>query len=84
MTILEWTQENSLYSYYITVTPDMRLWINGSANANLELRVPYNTLYNVSIVATPPCGQDTVTRSTELFYCKFTCILAALSINTMP
>ena len=66
----------------------MRLWINGSARVNLELRVPYNTLYNVrgynvSIIATPPCGQDTVTRSSELFYCKFTCILAELSPATM-
>ena len=69
--LLGWIQEHSLYSYYVTVTPDMALWINGSANVNLELRVPYNTSYNISVVATPPCGQDTITRSTEIFYCKF-------------
>ena len=45
MTTLEWTQENSLFSYYVTVTPDMRLWINGSANVNLELRIPYNIIH---------------------------------------
>ena len=79
--LLEWIQEPSLY---VTVTPDMALWINGSANVNLELRVPYNTLYNVSIVATPPCGQDTATHSIELFYRKFTYWQIELSLNTMP
>ena len=71
MTILEWTQEHSLYSYYVTVTPDTTLWINGSASINLKLKVPYSTPYNVSVVAMPPCRQDTLTRFTELFYCKF-------------
>ena len=81
MTILEWTQENSLYSYYVTVTPDMELWINGSASINLKLKVPYNTSHNVSVVAMPPCTKDTVevTRFIELFYCK----LLTISYNIL-
>ena len=71
-TTLEWAQEHSLYSYYVTGTQDTALWINGSASVNLKLKVPYNTSYNISVLAIPPCRRDIVMRFIELFYGKFT------------
>ena len=63
---LEWYQNRSFYSYYVSVTPDIVMRTNGSIL--LKLKVPYNTFYNVSILATPPCGKNNVTNFTELFY----------------
>ena len=68
---LEWTQKNALHSYYISATPDLALWINGSANVNLKLKISYNTLYNVSIFAEPPCGGDNMIGFIDIFYSKF-------------
>ena len=46
----------------------------------LQFVVSYDTLYNVSILATPQCGQKIVTTSIELYYGKY---IVAL-INNKP
>ena len=62
---------NSLYSYNVIVDPQVQLQFNGSTRVQLTLS--YNTLYNVSVVATHLCGQNTNNMITfvELYYiCK--------------
>ena len=79
---LEWHhQDISHNSYYVNITPDIAMRINGSASINLKLKVPYNTLYNVSIAATPPCGQTNVTSFTELLYRESMIITVSVNYN---
>ena len=62
----EWHQNPYFSSYYVSVTPDVVMRTNG--NIFLKFTVPYNAFYNVSILATLPCGKKNVTDFTELFY----------------
>ena len=57
---LQWTNESS---YNITVSPYLPFKSSGSTS--VQLRVPYNTLYNVSALSIDPCGQDS---SFEVYY----------------
>ena len=52
---LEWTQENS---YNFSVFPSLPIIFSG--DANVQLKVPYNTVYNISLLVIPPnpCGQN--------------------------
>ena len=61
--ILHWTQV-LIASYKIIVSPQTALMFSG--NASVQLVVSYNTLYNVSVVASL-CGQ-TMSNNFELYY----------------
>ena len=63
--ILEWTQESSFYGYNFSVVPHLKLRFG---NTTLHLTVPYNTPYNISVVATHLCGENSITAFTELYY----------------
>lgn len=56
--ILEWTQEDGVY-YNVSVVPPTASVFTGSTS--LHLTVSYNTSYNVSVVATSFCGQNSAT-----------------------
>ena len=56
---LEWTEENSLYSYNVSFSPQLEVMFIG--RVRVQLKVPYNSLYNVSVAAIPPCQQSNVT-----------------------
>ena len=64
---LEWTQGNPLYTYHVNTVPQT-IPILFSGNANVTLRVSYNTLYNVSVLAEHLCGDSNITIFTQLFY----------------
>ena len=64
--VLEWTQENS-YSYNISAVPQVAMIYIG--NTSIQLTVPYNMLFNVSITALL-CGQNHVTTTVTLVYSK--------------
>ena len=63
---LEWTHENSLYSYHIHVTPQPSFIVKLN-RSSVQLKVLYNLLYNVSVVNLSPCGQR-VHSISELYY----------------
>ena len=69
---LQWTQEihqGLFVSYSISVLPVVGVMIAVMSNTRANLSVPYNTLYNVSIVA-GVCGQRNSTTYIELNYGK--------------
>ena len=71
--ILEWTQENhTSYSYNVSVTPHPVSTLI-SDRMRVELKVSYDLLYNVSVLATPHCtGQgSTVEVFTGLYYGQY-------------
>ena len=75
--ILEWTQENnSYYSYNVSVTPLDPMSTLNSERTRAQLNVSYNVRYNVIVVATPiNCGQGNdniiVTASIEVHYGEY-------------
>ena len=54
--ILEWIQERSFCSYNASVVPQVELVFTG--DTRVELTALYNTMYNVTIVASHPCGSS--------------------------
>lgn len=66
---LEWTQENPLYSYNVSVIPPAEITFTGKARA--QMKVSYNTSYNVSVMASSPCGRSDATNFTELYYSEY-------------
>ena len=50
---LEWTEENFLYSYNVSVSPQLEVMFIGKVR--VQLKVPYNSLYSVSVAAIQPC-----------------------------
>ena len=63
---LEWTHTDSTYSYHIAVVP--YLLLNFSTSTRVQMKVPYNSAYNVSVLASS-CGQNIVTIFfKEVFY----------------
>ena len=68
---LEWTEENSLYSYNIIVSPQLDVMFIG--RVTVQLTVAYNNLYNVSVAAIPPCQQNNVTTfiGPSLYYSEY-------------
>ena len=66
---LDWTtDEGFLYSYYFSTVPQIEHTFDGSTT--VELTVPYNTLYNVSVEATHLCSLI-VTSFIELYYSEY-------------
>ena len=53
---LEWAEENSLYSYNVSVSPQLE--VTFIARVRVQVKVPYNSLYSVSVAATPPCQRQ--------------------------
>ena len=67
---LDWTHENqSLYSYSVSITPNA-LSQTLSESTTIQLVASYDTVHNVSILATSQCGQRIVTTLIELYYGK--------------
>ena len=65
---LEWEQINPTYSYHVAVVPNLPL--NFSTSTHVRVRVPYNTLHNVSIIVSS-CGKYNATVFfKELSYCE--------------
>ena len=68
---LEWTrgQGNSLYTYHVDIIPQPSFIISLN-RSSVQLRIPYNVPYNVSVVKMSPCGQSLRSRVTinELYY----------------
>ena len=64
---LEWTQNDLTSSFHITVVPPLPQ-VNFSTSTQAQIRVPYNVVYNVSILVSS-CGQYHVTAFyKEVFY----------------
>ena len=69
---LQWTQEihqGLLVSYHLSVVPMDDTTLTMSGNTRAILTLPYNTPYNVSVVA-DFCGQRNSTTLIELNYGK--------------
>ena len=69
--VLEWTQESSLlsYSYNVSAVPDLQLDITFIGSTSVQLTVPYNMLFNVSVtVSESLCGLNHVTTEITLLY----------------
>ena len=63
---LDWTEEDGV-SYNVSVTPP--LMIRQVCSTCFELTVPYNIVYNVSVLSTL-CGRNTAATVVELIYSK--------------
>jgi hypothetical protein len=63
--ILEWDELNPLHSVTISVTPEAQVNISSST---ARLIMAYNVMYNVSVMVTNLCGQNSVTIFTEVYY----------------
>ena len=64
-------EENTLYSYHVGAIPQLTSVTSiGIRSATFQFEIPYNTLYNVSVVAAHLCGQNNVTTFVELYYSK--------------
>ena len=64
---LEWIQKNQTqYSYNVSINQNVSTELDEMTT--LQLVASYDTSYNVSILATPQCGQRIVTTSIELYY----------------
>ena len=57
---LEWVEGNSTYSYHIDIAPYQVLPFFSFGSASIKYKIPYNTAYNVSVLATTsyPCAQN--------------------------
>ena len=64
---LDWTEEDGV-SYNVSVTP-APLMIRQVCSNCVELTVPYNIVYNVSVLSTL-CGRNTAATVVELIYSK--------------
>ena len=77
MVILEWSLSNSPIYYQqllrnvsVTVIPHLEMITTFIGNMSIQLTLPYNTLYNVSVTQPGICGQPNQTAFIELFYSK--------------
>ena len=75
--ILEWDELNSLHSVKVSVTPETQVNISSST---ARLTMAYNIMYNVSVVVSHPCEQNSVTIFTEAYYYLITTSEYNLSI----
>ena len=67
---LEWTldQDSFIYAHNVSVVPEV-VELTFNRSRGLQLMLSYNTLYNVTVVATHPCGQH-VESVVQLYYGK--------------
>jgi hypothetical protein len=65
--ILEWDayELNPLHSVNVSVTPETQVNISSST---ARLTVAYNIMYNVSIMVSHLCEQNSVTVFTKMYY----------------
>ena len=63
--ILQWDELNPLYSVNVSVTPETQVNISSST---ARLAMAYNVTYNVSVVVSHLCEQNSVTIFTEAYY----------------
>jgi hypothetical protein len=63
--ILEWDELNPLHSVNVSVTPEAQVNISSST---ARLTMAYNVTYNVSVMVSHLCGQNSVTIFTEVYY----------------
>ena len=63
--ILEWDELNSLHCVNVIVTPEAQVNIS---NSTARLTMAYNVTYNVSVVVSHLCEQNSVTIFTEAYY----------------
>jgi hypothetical protein len=65
---LEWNKTDSTYSYQVAVVPNLPL--NFSTSSRVHVKVPYNSLHNVSVMVSS-CGQhNTTIFFKEVSYCE--------------
>ena len=80
---LEWAEENSLYSYNFNISPQLN--VTFIERVRVQLKVPYNSLYNVSVAAIPPCRhQNDIVNNfvgLSLHYSEYQVILLSVKIN---
>ena len=63
--ILEWDELNPLHSVNVSVIPETQVNISSST---ARLAMAYNVTYNVSVVVSHLCEQNSVTIFTEAYY----------------
>ena len=64
---LEWPQGNPLHSFQVRVVlPKVEIMFMGKVR--VQLNVSYDVMYNVSVVASSPCGQNAAVAFTLLQY----------------
>ena len=63
--ILEWDELNPLHSVNVIVTPEIQVNISSST---ARLTMAYNVTYNVNVVVSHLCEQNSVTIFTEAYY----------------
>ena len=63
--ILEWDGVNPQYSVNIIVIPKVRVNISRSS---AQLKVTYNVPYDVSVMTSHPCGQNSVIIFSKAYY----------------
>jgi DNA integrity scanning protein DisA with diadenylate cyclase activity len=61
---LEWDELNPLYSVNVSVTPEAQVNIFSST---ARLRMAYNVTYNVNVMVSHLCEQNSVTVFTEVY-----------------
>ena len=71
---LHWRKSayQKLFHYYVNIFPNQTSVLLSSNSTCIKLRVFYNTLYNVSMVAAPRCGhpQNSTPLNIGIFYRK--------------
>ena len=65
-------EENTLYESYVSANPQL---ISDSVisiidRATFQIKILYNIMYNVSVVAAHLCGRNNVTTFIDLYYSK--------------
>ena len=63
--ILEWDEVNPLYSFNVTVTPETQVNIS---NSTARLTVNYNEMYNVNVIVSHPCEQNSGIIFSKVYY----------------
>ena len=83
---LEWAQENSLYSYQVSVVPPSRNVISspGSERVRFQVKALYDILYTISVDPSL-CGLSGTTSSTTLYYGKYMdeCIRMSFKLSSI-
>ncbi len=65
------TELDSPYSYHVSAIPQLisRTFNEGTMhNIMVQIEVSYNIHYNVSILASSPCGKNNLTNFTEVYF----------------
>ena len=70
--MIKWMEESPFYLYHITVFPQAEIIFAG--RDQVQLNILYNIFYNVSVVASSPCGLDNATNTTEIFFSELATI----------